>query len=82
MKCTGDRWCQDITTVIWKQWMELRKLRNKVVHGRNEQECRRSQEKENLQKFSHIHSQHEEFMEYSVQELLFDDIQDHEKLPS
>jgi hypothetical protein len=81
MKRTGDQWCQDITTVLWKQWTELWQLRNEVVHGRDEQERRSKQEKDNLRKLRHIYSQRE-FMEPSVQELLFDDIQDHEKLPA
>jgi hypothetical protein len=56
-------------------------VRNEVVHGRDEQERRCKQEKDNLRKLRHIYSQRE-FMEPSVQDLLFDDIQDHEKLPS
>lgn len=81
MKRTGDQWCQDITTVLWKQWSTLWRLRNEVVHGRDEQDRRRQKEKENMRKLRHIYSQRE-FMEPSVQELLFDNIQDHEKLPS
>jgi hypothetical protein len=81
IKRTGDQWCIDITTVLWSRWTELWKLRNDVVHGRDAQERQRNQEKENLRKLRHIYSIRE-FMEPSIQELLFDEVTDHEQLPS
>jgi hypothetical protein len=83
IKRTGDQWCTDITTVLWSRWTELWKLRNDVVHGRDAQERQqqRTQEKENLRKLRHIYSTRE-FMEPSIQELLFDKVTEHEKLPS
>jgi hypothetical protein len=80
MKRTGNQWCQDITTVLWTQWTALWQLRNEVIHGRNSMERQQQKEKETLRKLRHVYSQRE-FMEPSVQNLLFDDINDHEKMP-
>ena len=65
---------------IWTQWCLLWQLRNQVIHGRNTQDRQRKQDEANLRKLRKIYSQRE-FLEPSVQELLFDTVQEHKVLP-
>ena len=78
-KRTGDQWCQDITTLLWTQWTVVWKIRNEVIHGKDEQDRRKKQEQENLRKLRKIYSQRE-LIKPRVQELLFDEISEHETM--
>jgi hypothetical protein len=79
-KRTGNQWCQDIASVLWSQWFVVWTSRNEVIHGRNATERRQKQDEENLRRLRKTYSQRE-LMEPSVQELLFEHLQDHEALP-
>ena len=56
-------------------------IRNEVIHGHTANERRQKQDAETLRRLRKIYSQRE-FMEPSIQELLFDNIQEHEAFPT
>jgi hypothetical protein len=54
-KRTLDQWYQDITTVLWAQWTWVWKIRNEVVHGKDEaMQCHQRQQ-EDLRRLRHIY---------------------------
>ena len=80
-KRTGDQWCQDITSVLWAQWTIVWALRNAVIHGKDEISRRQRREQEDLRQLRQLYSQ-KQLLEPSVQNLLFETVEEHEQLPA
>jgi hypothetical protein len=70
-----------MTTVLWAQWTVVWKIRNEVIHGKDEAMQRQQRQQEDLRRLRHVYT-HKNLMEPSVQELLFDTVVEHEVLPA
>lgn len=72
----GTQWTAEIIIVLWEQWYKVWVQRNAVIHGHDQATRARQQQKLDNQRLESIY-QSKHLMEPSVQDLLFDTIDEH-----
>ena len=74
----GTQWSGEIIVVLWEQWYKVWVQRNSIIHCHDQASRARQQQKTDVHRLQSIY-QSRHLMEPSVQDLLFDTIEEHQQ---
>jgi hypothetical protein len=77
---SGSKWQVLVISFVWKQWLDLWKLRNEEIHGRDNTTRMASNTRDIENELRSVYDNRNHF-EPRVQELLLRDLQDHLQRP-
>ena len=75
---SGTNWTGEIIVTLWDQWLKIWTIRNKAIHGHDRETREKHQIEVDIQRLQTIYKQRRQ-LEPSVQELLFDTLEEHQR---
>ena len=74
----GTQWSGEIIVALWEQWYKVWVQRNAIIHGHDQASRARQQQTTDVHRLQSIY-QSRHLMEPSVQDLLFDTVEEHQQ---